>query len=110
MNRPKGKPISLNDEHRSTSLSQSHRQPLLFDAKYHDAKYPLTGKKRFPMLLTFLLVEHNLKVDLSLADHVYSMGKAHIGFGGTRQELEAQPDIKRKYLEAWVTIRRKKVR
>lgn len=62
------------------------------------------------MLLTFLLVERNLKVALSLADHVYSKGKAHIGFGGTCQKLEAQPDIKRKYLEAWVIIRRKKVR
>jgi len=49
--------------------------------------------------VTVLLVEHNLKVALSLADHIYLMGKAHIGFGGTRQDLEAQPDIKKKYLE-----------
>ena len=49
--------------------------------------------------VTVLLVEHNLKVALSLADHIYLMGKAHIGFGGTREDLEAQPDIKRKYLE-----------
>ncbi len=27
---PLSKPISLNDGHRSTSLSQLHRQPLLF--------------------------------------------------------------------------------
>ena len=27
------------------------------------------------------------------------MGKAHIGFAGTREELEAQPETKAKYLE-----------
>jgi hypothetical protein len=35
---------------------------------------------------------------LSVLDNLL-MGKAHIGFGGTRQELEAHADIKRKYLE-----------
>jgi branched-chain amino acid transport system ATP-binding protein len=49
--------------------------------------------------VSILLVEHNLKVALSLADRVYLMGKAHIGFVGTRQELEARPDIRAKYLE-----------
>ena len=46
-----------------------------------------------------LLVEHNLKVALSLADRVYLMGKAHIGFTGTVQELNKRPDIREKYLE-----------
>ena len=46
-----------------------------------------------------LLVEHNLKVALSLADRVYLMGKAHIGFTGTVQELDEHPDIREKYLE-----------
>jgi branched-chain amino acid transport system ATP-binding protein len=49
--------------------------------------------------VSILLVEHNLKVAMSLADRVYLMGKAHLGFSGTIEELEAQPEIKTKYLE-----------
>ena len=49
--------------------------------------------------VSILLVEHNLKVAMSLADRIYLMGKAHIGFSGTVEELEAQPEIKAKYLE-----------
>jgi branched-chain amino acid transport system ATP-binding protein len=49
--------------------------------------------------VSILLVEHNLKVALSLADRVYLMGKAHLGFTGTVEELEANPNIKAKYLE-----------
>ena len=49
--------------------------------------------------VSILLVEHNLKVALSLAGRVYPMGKAHIGFTGNVQELEAQPEIREKYLE-----------
>jgi branched-chain amino acid transport system ATP-binding protein len=36
---------------------------------------------------------------MSLADRVYLMGKAHLGFTGTKEELDAQPDIRVKYLE-----------
>ena len=49
--------------------------------------------------VSILLVEHNLKVAMSLADRVYLMGKAHLGFAGTKEELDAQPDIRAKYLE-----------
>ncbi len=49
--------------------------------------------------VSILLVEHNLKVALSLAHYIYLMGKAHIGFSGSREELEAQPEIREKYLE-----------
>jgi branched-chain amino acid transport system ATP-binding protein len=49
--------------------------------------------------VSILLVEHNLKVALSLADRVYLMGKAYLGFAGTVEELEADPEIKAKYLE-----------
>ena len=49
--------------------------------------------------VSILLVEHNLKVALSLAKRVYLMGKAHLGFTGTVEELEADPEIKAKYLE-----------
>jgi branched-chain amino acid transport system ATP-binding protein len=49
--------------------------------------------------VSILLVEHNLKVALSLADRIYLMGKAHIGFSGTKEELEAHPEIRAKYLE-----------
>jgi len=46
-----------------------------------------------------LLVEHNLKVAMSLSHRIYLMGKAHIGFGGTIEDLEASPEIREKYLE-----------
>jgi branched-chain amino acid transport system ATP-binding protein len=49
--------------------------------------------------VSLLLVEHNIRVALSLADRVYLMGKAHIGFAGTVAELEANPETKAKYLE-----------
>ncbi|MBW2149335.1 MAG: ABC transporter ATP-binding protein [Deltaproteobacteria bacterium] len=49
--------------------------------------------------VSILLVEHNLKVAISLAHRIYLMGKAHIGFSGNVQELEAKPEIREKYLE-----------
>ena len=49
--------------------------------------------------VSILLIEHNLKVALHLANRVYLMGKARLGFTGTVEELEADPEIKAKYLE-----------
>jgi len=49
--------------------------------------------------IPILLVEHNLKVAMSLADRVYLMGKAHLGFTGTIAELDANPEVRAKYLE-----------
>jgi len=49
--------------------------------------------------VSILLVEHNVKVAISIAVRVYLMGKAHIGFGGTTEELEANPQVREKYLE-----------
>ena len=49
--------------------------------------------------ISILLVEHNLKVAMSVAKRVYLMGKAHLGFAGTVEELEANPEAKAKYLE-----------
>ena len=49
--------------------------------------------------VSILLVEHNLKVAMSLADRVYLMGKAHLGFTGTIEELNANPEVRAKYLE-----------
>ncbi len=49
--------------------------------------------------IAILLVEHNLKVAMSVAQRVYLMGKAHLGFAGTVEELQANPDAKAKYLE-----------
>lgn len=49
--------------------------------------------------VSILLVEHNLKVAMSLASRIYLMGKAHVGFVGSPEELEAHPDIREKYLE-----------
>ena len=49
--------------------------------------------------VTILLVEHNLKVAMSLAHRIYLMAKAHIAFSGTVEELDAEPEIREKYLE-----------
>jgi len=49
--------------------------------------------------VSILLVEHNIKVAMSLANRVYLMGKAHIGFAGTVEELQAHPEAREKYLE-----------
>ncbi len=49
--------------------------------------------------VSILLVEHNLKVALSLAHRVYLMGKAHIGFNGTAEELKDNRTAREKYLE-----------
>jgi len=49
--------------------------------------------------VSILFVEHNLKVAMSLANRVYLMGKAHLGFKGTVEDLDAQPEIREKYLE-----------
>jgi len=49
--------------------------------------------------VSVLLVEHNYKVATSLAHRVYLMGKAHIGYEGTVQDLEANPEARSKYLE-----------
>jgi branched-chain amino acid transport system ATP-binding protein len=49
--------------------------------------------------VSILVVEHNIKVALSLANSIYLMGKAHIGFAGTVEELKAQPETREKYLE-----------
>ncbi|MCP4669455.1 MAG: ABC transporter ATP-binding protein [Deltaproteobacteria bacterium] len=49
--------------------------------------------------VSVLFVEHNLKVAMSLAQRIYLMGKAVLAFTGTVKELEAQPEIRAKYLE-----------
>ena len=49
--------------------------------------------------VSILFVEHNLKVAMSLAHRLYLMGKAYLAFTGTVEELEAQPEIREKYLE-----------
>jgi branched-chain amino acid transport system ATP-binding protein len=49
--------------------------------------------------VSILFVEHNLKMALSLANRIYLMGKAHLAFSGTVEELNARPDIRQKYLE-----------
>jgi branched-chain amino acid transport system ATP-binding protein len=49
--------------------------------------------------VSILLVEHNFKVAMYLANRVYLMGKAHVGFAGTKEELEERPEIREKYME-----------
>lgn len=49
--------------------------------------------------VAILLVEHNLKVAMSLAQRIYIMKKAELAFAGTVEELDARPDIRKKYLE-----------
>jgi branched-chain amino acid transport system ATP-binding protein len=49
--------------------------------------------------VAIVVVEHNLKVAMSLADRIYLMGKAHVAFNGTVEELNARPEIRARYLE-----------
>lgn len=49
--------------------------------------------------VSILLVEHNLKVALSLSHRVYLMGKAHIGYNGSVEELKNNNEVRAKYLE-----------
>jgi branched-chain amino acid transport system ATP-binding protein len=49
--------------------------------------------------VSILLVEHNFKVAMSLANRVYLMGKAHVGFTGTKEDLDANPQAREKYME-----------
>lgn len=49
--------------------------------------------------VSILLVEHNFKVAMFLANRVYLMGKAHVGFTGTKEELNANPQAREKYME-----------
>jgi branched-chain amino acid transport system ATP-binding protein len=50
--------------------------------------------------VSVLLVEHNLKVALSLASRVYLMSKACIGCQATAEEMKTNHDLRAKYLEA----------
>jgi branched-chain amino acid transport system ATP-binding protein len=49
--------------------------------------------------VSILLVEHNYKIALSLAQRVYVMKKACCAFSGTAAELVSRDDIRGKYLE-----------
>ena len=49
--------------------------------------------------ISILLVEHNFKLATSLADRVFVMGKAHIGYSGTTRELLDNHKIIEQYLE-----------
>jgi branched-chain amino acid transport system ATP-binding protein len=49
--------------------------------------------------ISILLVEHNLKMAMSVASRVYLMAKAHLGYTGTVEELAANPEVRAKYLE-----------
>ncbi len=49
--------------------------------------------------VSILLVEHNLKVAMSLAHRCYLLGKGFVAFEGTMSQLRARPDVMAKYLE-----------
>jgi branched-chain amino acid transport system ATP-binding protein len=48
--------------------------------------------------LSILLVEQNVRLALRVADRVYVMNKGQIVYHGSPRELEADEDIKRRYL------------
>lgn len=50
--------------------------------------------------VSVLLVEHNLKVALSLASRVYLMSKACIGCQASAEEMKTNQEMREKYLEA----------
>ena len=79
---------------------------LLLVDEHTEGLDPLTVKEVRDILeeinkagVSILLVEQNLKMAMSLADRIYLLGKAHLGFSGTIEDLEARPDIRAKYLE-----------
>lgn len=49
--------------------------------------------------VSILLVEHNFNVAISLATRVYLMGKGHVGFAGTAEEVKSDPEARQNYLE-----------
>ena len=49
--------------------------------------------------VSILLVEHNLKMALELVSRVCLMGKGHIGYEGTPDDLIRNKEIREKYLE-----------
>jgi branched-chain amino acid transport system ATP-binding protein len=49
--------------------------------------------------VSVLLVEHNYRVATHLAKRVYLMGKGHIGYEDTVEGLNANPEVRAKYLE-----------
>jgi branched-chain amino acid transport system ATP-binding protein len=49
--------------------------------------------------VSVLLVEHNYRVATHLARRVYLMGKGHIGYEDTVEGLNANPEVRAKYLE-----------
>jgi len=60
---------------------------------------PVEPIRRLTEGKTMVIIEHDMDVVFSLADRIYLMGKAHVGFAGSLDELEARPDIRGKYLE-----------
>jgi branched-chain amino acid transport system ATP-binding protein len=49
--------------------------------------------------VSILLVEHNYNVAISVATRAYLMGKGHVGFAGTVDQLKNDPEARAKYLE-----------
>lgn len=49
---------------------------------------------------TIVVVEQNVKAALSMASRCYMLNTGHIVFGGTTEELQAQPEIMNRYLGA----------
>ena len=49
--------------------------------------------------LSVLLVEHAMDVALGLADRTYVTSKGSIVFDGTGEELRANQEVRKKYLE-----------
>ena len=49
--------------------------------------------------VSVLLVEHNYGVATHLAKRIYLMGKGYIGYEDTVEGLNANPEVRAKYLE-----------
>jgi hypothetical protein len=59
--RPKGELVSQKGRRRSTSLSQSHRRPLFFDAEY-----PFTSKNSIPRIINGIMSPDYNVIDLRI--------------------------------------------
>lgn len=49
--------------------------------------------------VSILLVEHNYRIASSLASRIYLMGKGYIGYEGTPETLDADPEMRQQFLE-----------
>ena len=62
-------------------------------------KFVTCSSKSIRSVLQFSWSSITSRLPLAMAHRLYLMGKAHVGFEGTPEDLAKQPEIKQQYLE-----------